>query len=59
LRTRWQRLRPLGRGVFHRRAVKTLLAASNGPLHLSTHSAIEHAHARMLEQLDRLRRDFH
>jgi exopolysaccharide glucosyl ketal-pyruvate-transferase len=59
LRTRWQRLRPLGRGVFHRRAVKTLLAASNGPLHLSTRSAIEQAHARMLEQLDRLRRDFH
>jgi succinoglycan biosynthesis protein ExoV len=59
LRTRGQRLRRVGRAVFERRAVKALVAASNGPSHLSTDSAIESAHARMLDQLDRLRRDFH
>ncbi len=59
LRTRWQRLRRVGRGAFERRAVKALLAASNGPVHLSADSAIEAAHTRMLDRLDRLRRDFH
>jgi hypothetical protein len=58
LRRRGQRLRPLGKGLFERRAAKALRAALNGPVHLSTDAAIEHAHTRMLDQLDRLRRDF-
>lgn len=59
LRKRWQPLRGLARSVFERRAVKALRAASEGPLHLSTDSAIQDAHGRMLERLERLRRDFH
>lgn len=58
LRKRGQRLRGVGGGIFRRRAAKALLSASKGPLHLSTDSAIERAHTRMLEQLERLRRDF-
>jgi hypothetical protein len=58
LRDRGQRLRRVGRGVFRRRATKSLIAASKGPLHLSTDTAIERAHTRMLYQLERLRRDF-
>jgi succinoglycan biosynthesis protein ExoV len=58
LRRRGQRLRRVGRGLFERRAANALRAASNGPSHLSSDSAIERAHGRMLDQLDRLRRDF-
>jgi succinoglycan biosynthesis protein ExoV len=58
LRQRGQPLRRVGRSVFRRRAMKSLIAASKGPLHLSTDTAIERAHARMVGQLDRLRRDF-
>ena len=58
LRKRGQWLRGVGRGVCRRRAAKALLGASKGPLHLSTDSAIERAHTRMLEQLERLRHDF-
>jgi succinoglycan biosynthesis protein ExoV len=58
LRKRCQRLRGVGRGAFERRAVKALRAASEGPLHLSTDTAIQDAHGRMLERLESLRRDF-
>lgn len=58
LRERGQRLRRVGRGLFNTRAADALVDASNGPRHLSSDAAIERAHARMLEQLDRLREDF-
>jgi len=58
LRRRGQRLRRLGRGLFTRRATTSLIAASKGPLHLSSDTAIERAHARMVDQMERLRRDF-
>jgi hypothetical protein len=38
--------------------MKSLIAASKGPWHLSTDAAIERAHTRMVDQLERLRRDF-
>jgi hypothetical protein len=58
LRQRGQPLRRVGRSVFNGRAADALVAAANGPRHLSSDSAIERAHARMLEQLERLRKDF-
>lgn len=58
LRRRGQRLRRLGRGSFTRRAATSLIAASKGPVHLSADAAIERAHGRMIDQLERLRRDF-
>jgi len=58
LRRGGQRLRRVGRGVFMRRATKSLMTASKGAVHLSTDAAIERAHTRMVDQLERLRRDF-
>jgi Polysaccharide pyruvyl transferase len=58
LRKRNQRLRRVGRPLFTRRAARSLIAASKGPVHLSTDAAIDRAHARMVDQLERLRREF-
>jgi exopolysaccharide glucosyl ketal-pyruvate-transferase len=58
VRSREHGLRRVAGGAFRARAVRSLVTLSRGGVHLSRDTAIELAHSRMLEQLQRLRRDF-
>ena len=58
LRARGTTLRGISSNAFKERAARSLTVAVSGPVHLSSDAAIESAHTRMLEKLDRLRRDY-
>jgi succinoglycan biosynthesis protein ExoV len=51
-------LRRLASGAFKERAVRSLLRLSRADAQLSQDAAMERAHSRMLDQLQRLRKDF-
>jgi hypothetical protein len=57
LRKRADVWRPFCSNAFRERATRSLIAATSGPAHMSSDTAIETAHAQMLERLEKLRRD--
>jgi hypothetical protein len=58
IRARGQRLRAVGSGAFKELAARSLARAASQEPSLSSDAAIDRAHTRMLEALDRLKTDF-
>jgi succinoglycan biosynthesis protein ExoV len=58
LRRRAQQFRHIASSAFKERAATSLMRLSKGPVHLSSDAAMESAHTRMLEELERLQSDF-